>query len=59
RLTDGVAARDRGPLVPGLAPLTLLDAAGRGAESTAPGGSIKNGFEARAVADVVVSLLRA
>ncbi|CAN0391182.1 unnamed protein product [Ectocarpus sp. 8 AP-2014] len=59
RLTDGVAARDRGPLVPGLAPLTLLDAAGRGAESTAPGGSIKNAFEARAVADVVVSLLRA
>ncbi|CBN75854.1 prematurely terminated mRNA decay factor-like [Ectocarpus siliculosus] len=59
RLTDGVAARDRGPLVSGLAPLTLLDAAGRGAESTAPGGSIKNAFEARAVADVVASLLRA
>ena len=44
--------------MPGLAPLTLLDAAGRGAESAAAGGSIRNVFEAQAVAALVSALLR-
>lgn len=59
RLTDGVVEADRKPLVPGVAPLTLLDAAGRGAENTAPGGSIRNAHEAQAVAALVAALLRA
>ncbi|CAM9602458.1 unnamed protein product, partial [Scytosiphon promiscuus] len=58
RLTDGIVAADRPPLVPGLAPLTLVDAAGRGAEITASGGSIRNVVEAQAVAMLVASLLR-
>lgn len=57
RLTDGIGTSDRRALVPGLAPLTLLDATGRGAESTAAGGSVRNIFEAKAVASLVVSLL--
>ncbi|CAN0381020.1 unnamed protein product, partial [Hapterophycus canaliculatus] len=59
RLSDGIVAADRPPLVPGLAPLTLIDAAGRGAESTAAGGSIRNVVEAQTVAMLVASLLRA
>ena len=57
RLTDGVASADRQALVPGLAPLTLVNAAGRGAESTAVGGSVRNLFEAQTVAVLVASLL--
>lgn len=56
-LTDGVSASDRQALVPGLAPLTLLDTAGRGTETIAPGGSFRNEFEAQAVGRLVAHLL--
>ena len=61
RLSDGISAEDRRPLVPGLAPLTLVDAGGRSAESTsaAAGGSFLNVFEARLIADLVSGLLGA
>lgn len=59
RLTDGVDAFDRRALLPGLAPLTLVDAAGRGAENTAAGGSIRNVYEAQVVAALVSCLLGA
>lgn len=54
-----MASADRQALVPGLAPLTLVDAAGRGVESTAVGGSVRNLFEAQTVAALVASLLSA
>ena len=52
-----MASVDRQALVPGLAPLTLVDAAGKGTESTAMGGSVRNLFEAQTVAALVSSLL--
>lgn len=57
RLTDGVSVSDRQALVPGLAPLTLLDAAGRGRESATGGGSFRNDFEAQTVAEIVERLM--
>lgn len=57
RLTDGISAGDRPPLVPGLAPLTLIDAASRGQETVSTGGSIRNLFGAQAVASLVSRLL--
>ncbi|CAM9744014.1 unnamed protein product [Discosporangium mesarthrocarpum] len=57
RLSDGIKPIDRPPIIPKLAPLTLLDIAGRGAESIAAGGSVFNSFEAKAVADIVARLL--
>lgn len=48
---------DRPALVPGLDPLTLFDLAGRGQENIAVGGSMRNLFEAQAVAKVASYLL--
>lgn len=57
-LTDGISAADRAPLIPNVAPLTLVDTAGGGAESLAAGGSFRNVPEAQTVAALVSSLLR-